>query len=205
MSISKLNTQEKGVAINIISQGLIKAAESLSFFMNEKITFKEFSEDEFLNSPPIDLGKKDENNIHFLTTRVIGDLKGVCCLIFSEDEADSLRSAALPAEILESPEMMSEMSDGIMLEVDNIISASVITEFSNLLKVKIHGSIPDLKKVNFEEMESIIADEMSNKLFRISFKISFESSNSGFNPEFIWLFDNAFIECIKEFTVSKEA
>ena len=49
-------------------------------------------------------------------------MKGICCLIFSEEEANHLRSAALPPEILNSPEMMAEMSDGIMLEVDNIIS-----------------------------------------------------------------------------------
>ena len=147
----------------------------------------------------MELGKKEEASILLLTTKVIGDLKGVCCLIFSEEEADHLRQAALPPEILESPEMMAEMSDGIMLEVDNIISASVITQFSNLLKVKIHGGVPDLKRVNYKEMESIIQEDINNELYLISFKTSFESAKVAFNPEFIWLFDNAFIESIKEY------
>ena len=96
--------------------------------------------------------------------------------------------------------MMEEMSDGIMLEVDNIISASVITQFSNLLKVKIHGGVPDLKKVSFEEMEDYISSEVNNELYLISFKTSFESSKANFNPEFVWLFDNTFIDCIKNYT-----
>ncbi len=122
-------------------------------------------------------------------------------MIFSEEEADHLRSAALPAEILNSPEMMAEMSDGIMLEVDNIISASVITQFSNLLKIKIHGGVPSLEKVSYPEMESLVQEQMDKERFLINFRTSFESTKANFNPEFVWLFDNEFIECIKKIAV----
>jgi len=188
-----LTPQEIDVARKIISAGLVKSAESLSFFMNETISLKDFDAEKNLDNPPLELGKKDESNIHLLTTKVIGEMKGICCLIFSAEEADHLRKAALPQEILDSPEMMEEMSDGIMLEVDNIISASVITQFSNLLKVKIHGGVPDLKKVTFKEMEEYISGEVNNELYLISFKTSFESSKAQFNPEFVWLFDKTFI------------
>jgi chemotaxis protein CheY-P-specific phosphatase CheC len=194
-----LTPQEIDVARKIISAGLVKSAESLSFFMNETISLKDFDAEKNLDNPPLELGKKDESNIHLLTTKVIGEMKGICCLIFSEEEADHLRKAALPQEILDSPEMMEEMSDGIMLEVDNIISASVITQFSNLLKVKIHGGVPDLKKVTFKEMEDYISSEVNNELYLISFKTSFESSKAQFNPEFVWLFDNTFIDNIKKY------
>lgn len=197
--MTEFTTKEIEVARKIISLGLIKAAESLSFFMNETITLKDIHDDEILNNPTLELSKKNESNIHLLTTKVIGELKGVCCLIFSEEEADHLRLAALPLEILNNAEMMAEMSDGIMLEVDNIISASVITQFANLLKVKIHGGVPDLKKVSYEEMESIISNEINNELYLIIFKTSFESSKAAFNPEFIWLFDNAFFDTIKKY------
>ena len=197
--IQNLTSHEIDVAKKIISTGLVKSAESLSFFMNETITLKDFDAEKQLHQPPLELGKKNESNIHLLTTKVIGEMKGICCLIFSEEEANHLRSAALPPEILNSPEMMAEMSDGIMLEVDNIISASVITQFSNLLKVKIHGGVPDLKKVSFEEMEDYISGEVNNELYLISFKTSFESSKAQFNPEFVWLFDNTFIDNIKKY------
>ena len=197
--IQNLTSHEIDVAKKIISTGLVKSAESLSFFMNETITLKDFDAEKQLHQPPLELGKKNESNIHLLTTKVIGEMKGICCLIFSEEEANHLRSAALPPEILNSPEMMAEMSDGIMLEVDNIISASVITQFSNLLKVKIHGGVPDLKKVSFEEMEDYISSEVNNELYLISFKTSFESSKAQFNPEFVWLFDNTFIDNIKKY------
>jgi chemotaxis protein CheY-P-specific phosphatase CheC len=198
-----LTPNEIDVAKRIISAGLVKSAESLSFFMNETITLKDFDAEKHLDNPPLELGKKDENNIHLLTTKVIGEMKGICCLIFSEEEADHLRKAALPQEILDSPEMMEEMSDGIMLEVDNIISASVITQFSNLLKVKIHGGVPNLKKVTSQEMEDFISGEVNQELYLISFKTSFESSKVQFNPEFVWLFDNTFIESIKSYAAQE--
>ncbi len=197
-----LNEKEIQAAKKIITAGLVKAAESLSFFMNETVTLKETNDSG--SDFPLSLSKKADQNIHLLVTKVIGEIKGVCWLIFSEEEADHLRSAALPAEILNSPEMMAEMSDGIMLEVDNIISASVITQFSNLLKIKIHGGVPNLEKVSYPEMENLVQEQMDKERFLINFSASFESSKANFNPEFVWLFDNDFIECIKKVALLEE-
>jgi len=191
-------------ARNIISAGLVKAAESLSFFMNETITLNEVDQDDQFSVHSIEIEKKNQSNIHLMITKVIGELNGVCCLIFSEEEADQLRNTALPPEVLNSPEMMAEMSDGIMLEVDNIISASVITQFSNMLKVKIYGGVPALRKVDSVELENYLQNEINNELYLISFKTKFKSSHVSFAPEFIWLFDNTFVESIKKFSATAE-
>ena len=198
------NTQEMQTARNIISAGLVKAAESLSFFMNETITLNEVDQDDQFSVHSIEIEKKNQSNIHLMITKVIGELNGVCCLIFSEEEADQLRNTALPPEVLNSPEIMAEMSDGIMLEVDNIISASVITQFSNMLKVKIYGGVPALRKVDSVELENYLQNEINNELYLISFKTKFKSSHVSFAPEFIWLFDNTFVESIKKFSATAE-
>jgi chemotaxis protein CheY-P-specific phosphatase CheC len=198
------NTQEMQTARNIISAGLVKAAESLSFFMNETITLNEVDQDDQFSVHAIEIEKKNQSNIHLMITKVIGELNVVCCLIFSEEEADQLRNTALPPEVLNSPEMMAEMSDGIMLEVDNIISASVITQFSNMLKVKIYGGVPALRKVDSVELENYLQNEINNELYLISFKTKFKSSHVSFAPEFIWLFDNTFVESIKKFSATAE-
>lgn len=196
------NQKEMQAARNIISAGLVKAAESLSFFMNETITLNEFDQEESLSVNAIEIEKKNQSNIHLMITKVIGELNGVCCLIFSEEEADQLRNTALPPEVLNSPEMMAEMSDGIMLEVDNIISASVITQFSNLLKVKIYGGVPALRKVDSTELEKYLQEEINNQMYLVSFKTKFKSSHVSFAPEFIWLFDNTFVESIKNYSAT---
>ncbi|MES2678667.1 MAG: hypothetical protein V4635_02225 [Bacteroidota bacterium] len=201
--MKNLNSTELFAARSIVNQGLSKAAESLSFFMKEKITFNELSFSMKKIDKDADFTSKLGANIHLLTTNVIGELQGVCCLIFSEEEADKLRHTALPREITDDPGLMAEMSDAIMLEVDNIISASVITQFSNLLDHKMYGGVPELKKLDFTELNGYVKSNFSNDLYSINFKTSFASRQVDFNPEFIWLFDHTFLESISAYAVRK--
>ena len=71
-----LNQQEMQAARNIISAGLVKAAESLSFFMNETITLNEFDQEDSLSVNAIEIEKKNQSNIHLMITKVIGELNG---------------------------------------------------------------------------------------------------------------------------------
>jgi len=201
--MKNLSKEHKAAAKSIISAGLVKAAESLSFFMQEQITIDNTDED-CLGCDPLDLARKDQENIHVLVTKVIGEIGGVCCLIFSEEEAELLRTIALPEEIRSNEAMMAEMADGILLEVDNIISASVISQFSNLLKVRIFGDVPQLFKMNYTEMIDYLKAEISNELYLVSFKTNFHSSKVQFKPEFLWLFNETFMEHVINSTQSIE-
>lgn len=190
-------------ARKIVNQGLLKAAESLSFFMKETISLDEL--DYSFNKPsnPADFTSKKGENIHLLLTEVIGELKGVCCLIFSNEEADTLRKAALSPEITSNAEIMAEMSDGILLEVDNIISASVITQFSNILKHKIHGGVPKLRKLNNDGINQYVKSKLEDDMFVISFNTHFVSAHLDFSPQFMWLFDSSFTKSIKQFAAGE--
>ncbi len=198
-----ITDKELEFARKIVNQGLLKAAESLSFFMKETISLDEL--DYSFNTPshPADFTTKKGENIHLLLTEVIGELKGVCCLIFSNEEADKLRQTALSPEITSNPEIMAEMSDGILLEVDNIISASVITQFSNILKHKIHGGVPKLKRLNTEELNQYVKGKLEDDMFIISFNTHFVSANLDFSPQFMWLFDSSFTSSIKKFAAGE--
>lgn len=199
------NQRELLAAKEIITAGLNRAAESLSFFMKEVISFNDLGYYENWHDAAWKLAPKDDPNIHLLVTEVVGELKGVCCLVFSEKEANQLRSTALPPEISDNPEMMLEMGDAIMLEVDNIISASVITEFSNILKHKIHGGVPRLNKLNYEALNLFVNNEKNKGLYSINFKTQFVTKNGNFTPEFLWLFDQHFVESIKAYAAGKNA
>ncbi|MDQ3110321.1 MAG: hypothetical protein M3R17_10540 [Bacteroidota bacterium] len=198
-----LNENELAAAREIITTGLKKAAESLSFFMKEKITIDNLDYYKNQEGPSWELLPKEDPNIHLLLTEIVGDLKGICCFIFSEKEANLLRNAALPAEITENQDLMVEMSDAIMLEVDNIITASVITQFANILKHKIHGGVPQLKKMTFDQLNKFVKSDKNKDLFSINFKTHFSTSKGNFNPEFLWLLDKRFTESIKKFTAEK--
>ena len=70
--------------------------------------------------------------------------------------------------------------------------------------MKIHGGVPTLKKVNSEELEKFFQEEISKELYLISFKTSFKSSHVSFAPEFVWLFDDSFIQNIKNLASNQE-
>lgn len=192
-------------ASSIVKKGLDKAAESLSFFIKDDVKMR-----------PIDIKinkiselnkytNKEGEQIHFLITDVIGDMKGVCYLIFSKNEADKLRSLALPTEVLNNESLMQEMADAIMLEVDNIISASVITQFANILQVHIYGGVPRLKKFNYTELNDYVKQNSNTELFSINIKAHFETSLHDFNPEFIWQFEGTFLDNIRKLSEKEYA
>ena len=58
--MKNLSKEHKAAAKSIISAGLVKAAESLSFFMNETITLQEFDQEKHLSTPPPEINKKDQ-------------------------------------------------------------------------------------------------------------------------------------------------
>ena len=192
--MKKLDTNELLFAESLVKKGLLKAAESLSFFMKEDLGINELN---FRINENIEWPNKTGENIHLLTTEVMGELPGVCYLIFSEGEANKLRDIALSVEIRNNPELVAEMNDAIMLEVDNIISASVITEFSNILKRKIYGNVPNLELVNENRLKVLLNEKMNEDMYSINFKAQFMSSNINFSPEFVWLFDHKFLDSIK--------
>jgi chemotaxis protein CheY-P-specific phosphatase CheC len=200
--MENLDVNELLVAKKIVKRGLLKAAESLSFFMKEEVGINEL---DFQINDRIEYPKKKGDNIHLLTTEVMGELPGICYLVFSEEEANKLREVVLAGEAKDNPELVAEMKDAIMLEVDNIISASVITEFSNILNHKIYGNVPSLKLVNDQELKKLVGDNLDRNFFVINFKTQFLSSNINFSPEFVWLFDSRFLNSIKHLVHSKES
>jgi len=199
-----LNKTEYQAAKTIIDAGLKRAAETLSFFMKEPIGVEQIDLNE------VDIETKDSlslqygPNTHLLITEVVGELEGVCCLVFSEHEAKLLQQAALPPEITNSPAMFDAMKDAILLEADNIITASVITQFANLLNRKMHGSVPQLRVINNPEFEQLMQEHLSNQSHIINFKTTFVSSQKSFSPMFIWFMNSPFIEDIKSYAANQQ-
>lgn len=201
--MDKLNNIETDVAKEIINIGLGKAADSLSFFSQQKVIIRS---SEFIlknTSEAKGLSNKEGNNIHVLTTDIVGELTGVCYLIFNEKEVNKLLKISLPASILEDEEQKLVMSDAILKEADNIISASVITQFSNLLNFNIHGGIPQLDIIPEAEVLPFLLSRAKNSNYFLQISAQFHTEEVDFSPEFVWFLDAKFIEGIKKFVKDK--
>lgn len=191
----ELTISQKNISNDIIKIGLSKAAESLSFFMkhNIKIEGNDFNIVDLKTSKPTINGNE---TLKVLVTELMGELKGASYLVFTNEEAQQLYKQCLPADVLNNETKLAAMADAILLEVDNIISASVITQFSNILKLKIFGGVPKLVEANSNEIADLVTLNLTQNAYLLSVKAKFTSDEINFNPEFFWLLDKKFFESI---------
>jgi len=195
--------QEISIAKEIIAQGLAKAAESLSFFMKESITLKETDFDISNDKNVFIRTVSHAENLYVLRTEMKGELKGVCYLVFNKEEKDEICKAALPKDIVDNPEKLKSMEEPLLLEVDNIIAASVVTQISNHLKKKVYGDVPSLLAMSSDVLKSKIIEQMQPDKFIIGFQTEFISSKSHFHPEFFWILEPEFLNCVRELAIEK--
>lgn len=194
----ELNDVELDLAKEIINIGLGKAADSMAFFTKEKVFIRSFDVKLKDASSVRELSKKDKGELlYVLTTEVKGELGGICYLIFSEKEVNELLKVSLPTSVLEDKEKLEVMSEAILLEMDNIIVASVITQFSNFFDYNTYGDVPSLSITPSNGFSQILESTCKSVDYILNFKSEFTTTGIDVNPEFIWLLDNKYIEGVK--------
>lgn len=194
----ELNNIELDVAREILNIGLSKSADSLSFFIKDQVFVKTF--DLYLGDADTlesYLEVDHDKELSILTTELKGELTGDCFLIFDENEVEELLKVSLPASILDNPDQKAEMGKAILLELDNIVAASVITQFSNILDCRVYGDVPNLEVVASDELATIIKQK-ANLDYYLCFKVDFHTNELDLKPKFIWGLGEKFLEGVKE-------
>lgn len=199
--MSSLSNLEMSTIKDVLNVGFTKAAETLSFFMAEKISIEAFD----FKIEAIDFYKNNfkfkSDSKYILTTEIIGEINGSCYLVFSKADTTKLFELGLPKNLIKESEEYQDMSKGLLLELDNIVSASVITQFANLLKCKMHGGVPAIWEVknDFNQEKDLFANNLHDS-YILNFKSKFISSSTeeNFSPEFIWVLTPTFVEKVKE-------
>lgn len=196
--ITELSKIEYDITKEVISISLSKAADSLSFFIQEKVLFQLL--DLKINSKEFSHLSKNESaqKNYLLTTNIRGEIGGKAYLLLNELEAEKLVATNLPESVKKNPTDKAIMTDAILLEIDNIITASVVTQFSNILQCKIYGDVPQLTILNSNEVGSFLSDKNSDNLNIIYFNSRFITNHVDINPEFIWLLDDKFFNSVKQ-------
>jgi chemotaxis protein CheY-P-specific phosphatase CheC len=188
---------ELDITKEIVNIGLSKSADSLSFFIKEKVLINLV--DLKINSGDYrPLSKKvHSDKCYLLTTEIKGELKGKAFLIFSETEVESIINANLPESIRNNPVEKASMTNAFLLEIDNIITASVVTQFANILHCKIFGDVPSLNILPHDQLNQFLGEIDSKNFNSIYFNSKFDSKSISMNPEFIWLLDDKFFSGVK--------
>lgn len=194
---TKLNRVELDITKEIINIGIAKAADSLSFFIQGKVLIQLLEiKVHFEKYFPLSR-KYPTNKNYLLRTAIKGELRGESYLLLNEQEAEKIADANLPDSIKKNPIEKAKMTEAFLLEIDNIITASVVTQFSNIFQRKIFGDVPSLNILPGNEINQFLSENHNKDLNVIYFNARFINENTEINPEFIWLMDDKFFEEVK--------
>ncbi|WP_425391451.1 hypothetical protein [Ekhidna sp.] len=195
--IADLNDSEMKVATKLIFDGLSMAKSSMEMILQSPVSIEKI---DYVNAElETDRFGGADKDVHLIKTELMGELKGTSHLIFSEKEVAKMYEACLPEKVVKDTSNESTiMKLGFLTEIDNMVSAAVITEFSNFLGVEIYGNVPSLKILKASELNDFIVKDSNEFESIIHFKAVFKGKELDICPDFIWVFHNKFVDKIKD-------
>lgn len=197
--LDKLNETELEVASKLVFDGLSMAKRSMEQILQSPISLEKVDYSSSVHEPLPTYDKHEEESVHVIKTQLIGELKGTSHLIFSEDEVAKVFKACLPANLIESDSPESKMMKmGFLTEIDNMMAAAVITEFSNFLGLEIYGHVPSLNVMKANELNGFLEKESGEFDSIIHFKAIFHGKELDIAPDFVWIFHEEFVNKIKD-------
>ncbi len=196
--LDNLKDNELQFATKLIFDGLSMAKSSMEMILQSPITIEKIDYSKQDSHIP-NFASQGDHNVHLVKTELRGQLKGSCHLIFSEEEVEKINKACLPPQILEDDSPESKMMQvGFLTEIDNMVSAAVITEFSNYLGLELFGHVPSLHIIKANEVEDFLKSETDTYDSVVHFKALFHGSELEISPDFVWLFNKEFVDKIKQ-------
>jgi two-component system, chemotaxis family, sensor kinase CheA len=128
-------------------------------------------------------------NFFGLKVRMNGDLNGNLLMIFSEEKGRELAGKLLKSnETSDLAKKLSEDSLSVLMEISNIVCASVINSLSNKARVQIMPSVPELSTGTFREVLDAVKPEKT-KFLCMNTEFVYEGDNMIGNLIFLPDFD----------------
>lgn len=193
--------EELNFANRLMSLALANAAASFSLMANIEIRLQSAE----IQLKPIEEDIKpsfsDEEKLSVLVSQVIGDMPAHSYLIFRPVDTTKLAVLCLPPSMQDN----EEMQQALQIEIANILTASVVTQLSNFFKVRIFGYVPNFLALTKKEIGQTIEKEMDREAISFFLKTNFIAPNLQIQPDFIWTFNQVFVDMVKNIAKLEES
>lgn len=186
-------------ATTILDQAMSKAADALSFFVKQKVSalhVEQYSSVQTMLSEKLS-GKEAGLHYYAMRTELLGEIKGVCYLMFSAQEIQELFKVNFTTSILADSTKAILLQEALLLEVDNILSAAAIAVFSDQLKLRMFGGVPHVNTFPSNQLLSTIPSEYLAQESFEGFSVILASENKQIAVEFIWVLESRFFAELK--------
>ncbi len=131
------------------------------------------------------------SDLYVLTTEVKGSLKGKSYLLLNSDEA-SWVTHRMKVQQAGSSEPLTSLQKAALLELDNILSATAITQIADQLGVFCYGDVPGLQKMNPAQLQGLLTE--AEHQYPFSVQASYHSTDNQLQTAFIWMLDASYMQ-----------
>lgn len=149
--INKFSPKELEFTKGMTTIALAQAVQSLSMMIKDEVLLQnfDFNKDEIL--------KLDDFTVsqwHTIHSQITGDFIGEAFLIIHPEDETKICDILLPKSMVGQ----MEMREAILLELANILTASMVTKYSNMLKIKLYGGVPKAYSLPLSKTQKLIQD-----------------------------------------------
>jgi chemotaxis protein CheY-P-specific phosphatase CheC len=180
------SVSRENFVVQMMNMGFSKAVDSFSRMVGKKVTLAHSNvsivkaQSDYLNT------YQKSANLLVLTTQMIGELTGKSYFILSDVETMEIAKSVYR---ISGDKLTPEISQAILLEIDNIISASVIGQVSSSINKEVYGDVPSLQEVKGDGINAFIKNDFSAHkpenivVITVTFHVD---GPVKIHPQFIW-------------------
>lgn len=178
------NRIRENFILHVMSKGFERAADSFSRLVGQQVRITNSTSVLVRHVEDFTCLSEESGDLTVLTTQLIGDLSGKSFLIFSKEETDEIFKVV-------SHVTDKTLQDAFLLEIDNIISASVISDLSNALNIEVYGDVPQLFQLHSNQLQDFIGADLNSHSEEPSSMILCNTTfrfdhGDQVHPQFIW-------------------
>jgi len=168
--------------VHVLNTGFERAADSFSRLIGKKVRITHSPAVLLHHNNDFECISEERGDLFVLTTQIIGEITGKSFLIFSEEESQEI------FKILGN-QSSAQLQEAFLKEIDNIISASVISDLSNALGIEVYGDVPQLLRLHSSQLREFMNKEShhdgSSSMIFSNATFHFEKGDQ-VHPQFIW-------------------
>jgi chemotaxis protein CheY-P-specific phosphatase CheC len=177
--------------VQLMNKGFQRATQAFSVFTGQAVTYSSVQFN--MHNQNAFYDARLSNDLYIISTQLIGELSGKSYFIFNDAARKEI------CEIMNMYNALEASQEGLLMEIDNMISASVISEMSNSLNVEIYGDVPISKRINAADLyEFVVGGSTLNATSDVLFAhTTFEiEKNKNFRAGFVWKLSDRILEVI---------
>lgn len=180
----------------IMDKGFLRAAEAFSRMINREVSGSHQITAFVMEQETYVYPAAHDEEYFVLTTHLVGHLPGKSYLILTQEEGLEIYQSLFPKGPLNK-----EMQQALLLELDNIVSASVVSELANGLHIKLYGGVPKLECMSWHALQHFLTtdagfeDATSMIVSNTTFVFGEQES---IHPKFIWKLSPRILELVDE-------